>query len=80
MANYEDQLQVAMAAQIRVELAERGMDQKDLAEAVGIHPVTMTKYMKGQRVPNMATFYKIAAALGLSPYELMQRSEDRSAQ
>lgn len=80
MANLEDRLHVAMAAQIKVELAERGMDQKDLAEAVGIHAVTMTKYMKGQRVPNMTTFYKIAEALGLTPHEMMLRAEARASQ
>lgn len=80
MTNYEDRLHVAMAAQIKVELAERAMDQKDLADAIGIHAVTMTKYMKGQRVPSMSTFYKIAEALGISPRVLMERAEARVAE
>lgn len=80
MTNYEDRLHAAMAAQIKVELAERAMDQKDLAEAIGIHAVTMTKYMKGQRVPSMSTIFRIAEVLSISPSVLMERAEARAGE
>ena len=70
-------LEEALAKQIKVELVERGMDQKELAERIGIHPVTLTKYMKNQRSMPMPTFFAVADALGLSPRELMTRAEAR---
>jgi len=70
-------LEEAIAKQIKVELVERGLDQKELAERIGIHPVTLTKYMKGQRSMPMPTFFAVADALGLSPRELMTRAEAR---
>ena len=79
MTNAFEGLDAALSAQIRVELADRGMDQKTLAERVGIHPVTMTKYLKNQRVMPVNILFEIAGALGLSPRLLMQRAEARNA-
>lgn len=70
-------LEAAIAKQIKVELVERGLDQKGLAELVGVHAVTMSKYMKGTRSMPMPTFFAVADALGLSPQELMRRAEAR---
>lgn len=76
MNNFEG-LEASLATQIKVELVECGMDQKTLAERVGIHPVTLTKYMKGQRSIPMPVFFDIATALGVSPRALMERAEAR---
>lgn len=77
MTNAFEGLEAALATQIKVELVERGLDQKTLAERVGIHPVTMTKYLKNQRTMPVTTLFDIAAALGISPRLLMQRAESR---
>lgn len=78
MNNFEG-LEASLATQIKVELVEAGMDQKTLAERVGIHPVTLTKYMKGQRSIPMPVFFDIANTLGVSPRVLMERAEARLA-
>ena len=77
MTNAFEGLEAALATQIKVELVEKGMDQKTLAERVGIHPVTMTKYLKNQRVMPVSTLFEIASVLGISPRVLMQRAEAR---
>lgn len=77
MTNAFEGLDEALATQIKVELVERGMDQKTLAERVGIHPVTMTKYLRNQRNMPVNVLFEIAGALGLSPRLLMQRAESR---
>jgi transcriptional regulator with XRE-family HTH domain len=77
MTTYGAQLEAALSKQIKIELVERGMDQKDLADAVGVHRVTMSHYMKGNRNVPMPVFFKMAEALGLSPLVLMQRAEAR---
>ena len=76
MNNFEG-LEASLATQIKVELVERGIDQKTLAERVGIHPVTLTKYMKNQRSIPLPVLIDIAVALGVSPRELMERAEAR---
>lgn len=80
MTTYGDQLEAALAHQIKVELVERGLDQKDLAEKVGIERATMNRYMTGKRSMPMPTYFKVAEVLGLSPRELMQRAESRIQQ
>lgn len=78
MSNYEG-LETALAAQIRVELVEREMEQRELAAAVGIESATLSRYMTGKRSMPMPTFFAVAEALGLSPRVLMERAEARLA-
>ena len=77
MTNAFDGLEAALATEIKVQLLERGMDQKTLAERVGIHAVTMTKYLKNQRSMPLPVLIDIASALGVSPRALMQKAEAR---
>lgn len=74
---YGERLEAAVAMQIKVELVERDMNQKDLAEAVGIGRPAMNHYMTGKRSMPMPTFFKVAEVLGMSPRELMERAEAR---
>lgn len=66
-----------MVTQIKVELVERGMEQKDLADQVGINRVTMSHYMTSKRSIPMPTFIKIAEVLGVTPGALMDRAHAR---
>lgn len=77
MNNAFEGLEAALATQIKVEMVERGLDQKTLAERVGIHAVTMTKYLKNQRSMPLPVLIDIATTLGVSPRVLMQRAEAR---
>jgi len=77
MTTYGEALEAALATQIKVELAEREMTQKDLAEAVGIGRPAMNHYIKGHKSMPMPTFFRVAEVLGLSPQVLMQRAEAR---
>jgi plasmid maintenance system antidote protein VapI len=74
---YGERLEIALTTQIKVELAERDMDQKDLAEAAGVERVTLNRYLKGHRSIPMPVFFRVADALGVSPQVLMQRAEAR---
>jgi plasmid maintenance system antidote protein VapI len=77
METYGTRLEAALATQIKVELVEREMTQKDLAEAIGVGRPAVNHYIKGHKSMPMPTFFKVAEALGLSPRELMQRAESR---
>lgn len=74
---YGEQLDKALATQLKVELVERGWEQKDLADKVGINRVTMSHYMTTKRSMPMPTFVKVAELLGITPSELMKRAEAR---
>jgi transcriptional regulator with XRE-family HTH domain len=80
MKTYGERLEAALSAQIKVELVDRGMEQKDLADLVGIESATLSRYMTGKRSMPMPTFYKVAEALGLTAKTLMERTEARIAQ
>jgi len=70
-------LEAAISMQVKVELVERSMDQKDLADAIGIERATLSRYMNNRRPMPMAIFFAIAETFGLSPRELMARAESR---
>jgi len=74
---YGEQLDRALATQLKVELADRGMEQKELADQVGINRVTMSHYMTCKRSMPMPTFVKVAELIGLTPSALMARAEAR---
>lgn len=74
---YGERLDKALALQLKVEMAERGMEQKELADKVGINKVTMSHYMTCKRSMPMPTFVKVAEALGLTPSALLGRAEAR---
>jgi len=77
MSTYGEALEAALAKQIAVELVEREMTQKDLAEAVGIGRPAMNHYLKGHKSMPMPTFFRVAEVLGLTARELMTRAESR---
>ena len=80
MNTHAERLEEALSAQINIELAERDMTQKDLAEAVGVGRPAMNHYMRGHRSMPMPTFIRVAEVLGLSPQTLWARAEARIPQ
>jgi transcriptional regulator with XRE-family HTH domain len=77
MSTYGEQLELALAKQIRIELAERDMEQKDLADALGIGRTSLNRYMQNHQSFPMPVFFRVAEVFGLSPRVLMERAEAR---
>jgi transcriptional regulator with XRE-family HTH domain len=80
MNTYSEQLEAALATEIKVVLMERGMTQTELAEAAGVGRPAMNRYLKGHQSMPMPTYFAVASVLGLSPRVLMERAEARIAQ
>lgn len=80
MTTNAERYEAALATQIRVELTERDMTQRDLAEAVGVGRPAMNNYLKGHKSMPMPTFLDVAEALGLTPDVLMLRVAERVRQ
>ena len=80
MSTFGEKLELALAKQIRMELAERDLEQKDLADAVGIGRSSLNRYMQNHQSFPMPVFFKIAEVFEMSPKALMERAEARVQQ
>ena len=77
MSEYTERLESALAKQIRIELAERETDQKNLAQSMGIGRDTLNRYLMGHRHMTVGTYLSLANALGVAPGTLLARAETR---
>jgi len=77
MANYGEDIQTAIATQIKAEMAAKDWKQADLANASGIPTSTLHRYLSGARDIPLPVFAAIAQALNLSILELVARAERR---
>ena len=67
---------------LNVLMAERYLKNKDLTEATGMHPVTISKLKNSQEVPERlerSTLEKLCAALKCQPGDLMSWEPDPEA-
>ncbi len=55
---------------------DRQMTQRDLAEKLGVHEVTVSRYLNGTRQPNSAKVARLAMILGTVPEDLELGGED----
>lgn len=72
-----ERFRTALAATLRAEKAAKSLTDAQLGEAVGIHANSIASYMNAKADVKMATFRALAAALGLTAGELMDRVESR---
>jgi len=77
MGTYGNDIQAAIAAEIKAETAAKDWKQADLAKVAGMQASTLHRYLSGVRDIPMPVFASIASALGLSMVELAQRAERR---
>lgn len=56
-----------IGANLAALLKERGMSQKELAEAAGLTPASVSRYVNGEREPWPATIAALSLALGVEP-------------
>lgn len=56
---------------IRAVRLARGLNQDELAFRAGLHRSHITLLEKGRRDPQLATLYRIATALALTPSQLL---------
>ena len=54
-----------------------GLSQKQLAERIGIHEVTLSEWERGLRAPNASKLARVAHALGLVLAELLAIADNR---
>lgn len=57
---------------IKVMRKRKNMTQADLAELLGVTPAAISRYESGERIPDIVTAAKIAAALGCKVDDLIK--------
>ena len=58
-------------------LRERGMSQKELAEAACLTPAAVSRYVNGERKPRALTVAALADVLGVKPSDIIGTSDEQ---
>ena len=51
---------------LRNAIKDSGLSQKEIAKRVGIHPSTVSKYVRMEKYPSIDTFAELCRAIGAS--------------
>jgi transcriptional regulator with XRE-family HTH domain len=58
---------------------EHSLSQEDLGFESGYHRTYISLLERGRKSPSLNTVFQLAAALGVSPSEIVKRTEDRAS-
>lgn len=51
---------------LRATIKDSGLSQKEIAKRVGVHPSTVSKYVRMEKYPSIDTFAELCRAIGAS--------------
>ena len=79
MGDYGKQFNLAVRAQIRAEIAARGLKQADVARLTGMQTSSLSRWLNDSedRPLTMQFIADMATALGLTPMVIMERAQRR---
>lgn len=58
-------------------LRERGISQKELAEAASLTPASVSRYVNGEREPRALTVAALAEILGVKPSDIIGTTDEQ---
>lgn len=64
MNSYYEKERAIFSERLRLLMKEKGIKQKDLAEAIGVNTSTVSMYVSGNRMPSLNKLNEIASFLG----------------
>lgn len=68
-----DRINAATVAVLRSVIAVRHLNQKSIAESIGLSPVTVSRYLNGHRDVPLSLVFGVAEAAGIPAFELVER-------
>lgn len=74
MAASDDELLVGIGARVAEIRSRAGLTQEDLAEAVGVSPVTLSRWERGHAALGLARLALVADALGVGLGDLLDHN------
>jgi transcriptional regulator with XRE-family HTH domain len=60
-----------MTKDVSTILLQRGMTQKEIADKMGVHQPKVSEWLRGKRIPNSKSLYRLAEVLQEEPESLM---------
>ena len=78
MTEYGDQFAEAIAEELRAQKARMGKTNDDIAEEVGLSPVTVLRYLKGQRQIPIDVFGDLCKALGANAADMTRIAYEKA--
>lgn len=79
VSQYEKDMIAAVSTIIKMEMAGLGLRQQDVAESVGIHRETLSRYLGGKKEMPLGTLFLVAETLGTTGQDLITKAEKRIA-
>ena len=79
MASTRSALYQALLAALIAARKDAGVTQVELASRIGTRQTFVSKYENGDRRLDVAEYIKIARAIGVEPFEMMQNAETHVA-
>lgn len=67
----EQELTAIIAENIKAILEEKGMEQKDLAQAIGVSPSSVSRWISGEKMPRASSIDAICKALGCTRNDII---------
>ena len=71
--------QSLLAARLAAQRKERGLSQRELAEAIGIDPAAMSRVENGQRAVSVGELVQLADVLGVQVEDLLADAKPESS-
>lgn len=68
-----------MTKSCAVLLLQKGLTQKEIADRMGVHQPKVSEWLRGKRIPNSKSIFKLAQVLNEQPDELMNKILEISA-
>lgn len=78
MADYGQEFAKELAAELRAQKARRKVSDEQIAEAIGVHRVSMSRYLTGERPIPMVVFADLCRFLQVSPMKVVDEAEQRA--
>lgn len=72
----DTKLKKEIGARFKLARMYRGLRQADLAEALGVHDITVSKWERGIQTPDADVIYRMCMLLGVSSDFLLGLSDD----
>ena len=72
-----EQLCAALREVLKDARLEAGLSLNELSKRAGLNRMAVTFVERGERIPNLDTFFRIAAALGKEPVALLDAAQKK---
>ncbi len=73
----ENNLDWEITARIKMEIETSGKSKKDIAEAIGVKPPTLSQYLSGRAQPTLATLSRLCAFLDCSADDILAVNKNK---